>query len=109
MSNNTPKIIMVGKGYKNSGKDIKDILATVDPTNIPGDMLDSINVLLNDASKYKIDGRHLREGLNYSNFEAQLSRFGITKDVDQIEIVIDLELADMYITNRVDQIFSSCF
>ena len=100
---------MVGKGYKNSCKNIKDILSTVSPTSIPNDMLDSINVLLSDASKYKIDGRHLKQGLNYNNIETQLARFGITKDVDQIEIVLDLDRAEQFIADGVDQILKPYF
>lgn len=100
---------MVGKGYKNSSKSIKDIIASIEPSSIPGEMLDSMVVQMCDHTKFKIDKRYLKDGLNYNNIEKQLSKFGITKDVDQIEIVIDLDLANRLISEGVEEIFSSYF
>lgn len=109
MSNNTPKIIMVGKGYKNSSKNIKDIIGSIAPSCIPGDLLDSVVVQLIDNSKYKIDKRYLSDGIDYSTLGQQLAKFGISQEVTQVEIVVDLEKADKDISSEVDQIFGSYF
>jgi len=71
--------------------DVLDLLQTVDPKQIPTELLEGIFVTLADKTKYQIDQNKLVNGIDYDEIVSHIKATGAKSNIDSVEIIIDID------------------
>jgi hypothetical protein len=112
MAENTPKIVMMGKGSVGNGSEIKlvnSIIKTIQPSVIPSNLLHGLFVTLDNDQRYKVSGADLGEGLDYDEIERYLINMGLNREIKLVEVVIDLDAVQNMLKEQTDQILDPIF
>lgn len=89
-SNETPKIILVGKSSgKTDNSTVKKILANIEPSDIPVEFIHSIMVTTEDGNIYNVP--EVKQDISYKNMEQYIHRLNIKGRVKLVEILINLD------------------
>lgn len=87
-----PRVILLGKhdGTQDMGE-TKKILSTVEPSQIPSDLLDSIMITTRRGRQFNINRQTLAKGsVDHSYIDKQISKINMTDEVTEIEMIVDL-------------------
>jgi len=104
----SPKVVLLGKGDHKHTNEMLDLLNTIEPSYIPSNLIDSVYVTLVDQSKFKIDEKFFKAGIHYESIEEHLRTMNM-KEVDTIEIVVDLEKTSAYLKSDAGKFLKQFF
>lgn len=99
---------MLGKGNHKHTNEMLDLLNTIEPSYIPSNLIDSVFVTLVDQQKFKIDERFFKAGIHYEQIDEHLRTMNM-KEVDTIEIVVDLEKTNAYLKSDAGNFLKQFF
>lgn len=108
MADQTPKIVMMGKGRESSPA-VNEIIRTIQPSMIPSNLLHGLFVTLDDNQRYQVKNADLGEGLDYEQIERYLTNMGVSRDIKLVEVIIDLDAVHIMLKTLADQILDPIF
>lgn len=108
MADQTPKIVMMGKGTAGN-RAVNEIIRTIQPSMIPSNLLHGLFVTLDDNQRYRVQNADLGEGLDYGQIERYLINMGITRDIKTVEVVIDLDAVQIMLKDLSAEILDPIF
>jgi hypothetical protein len=104
-----PKVVILGKGKASGSKKMQQMLTQIELSEIPGNLLDSMFVTMSDSTKYKIEKKHIQNGVSYAHIDEHLEKIGITRDVNVIELVIDFDKAQKVLDAELANLLNPYF
>lgn len=113
VASEVPNVVLLGKGKNPESTEIFEILNTIQPSFIPSKLIDSVYVTLVDngedsVKRFSVDKRFYGKGIDYKNIEEDLHKLGL-RDVEQVEIILNLDKAGAYVKADAQSILSQFF
>lgn len=109
MSENSPEVVILGKGKKKDHKETHDLIKQIQPSSVPAELLDSVFVTLADDTRYKVDPQYLDQGVDYSRIEEQIKKLGVKGDITLVEVIVDLDAVKQELTSQSHAVLDSLF
>lgn len=110
MPGSKTNVVLLGKQSSAIDNDnVKKIIASVDPNNIPVEFIYEVYIVTDDNQKYSVKKDLLKKGINYKKIDSYLSGLGIRRDVVTIEIVLDLAKVDSRLKQESAEILNKVF
>ena len=103
-----PKVVFLGKSKKNNEK-FHSILKTLETFRVPAEFLHGIYVTDLADYRYQINNSLLTQSIGYDNIGDEMRRLGVSRDVKQIEIIIDLDKAQKIIEQQSADMLNALF
>jgi hypothetical protein len=107
-----PKTNVVLLGRQSASIDnenVKKIIASVDPNNIPVEFIYEVFIITNEKDRYSVKKDLLKKGINYKKIDEYLHSLGIRSDVVTLEIVLDLAKVDNRLRQESTEILNKVF
>lgn len=109
MSDDTPKIILLGKS-KSEKSDMQAMLQNMETNQIPVSLLDGVYVTLTDKERYRVDNKHMpKDNFDYDSLERFLAGVQFPADIVNVEIVIDLDAAEIMLKEEASALLEPLF
>jgi hypothetical protein len=104
----SPNVVILGRSNDTIDNEyIKDIISSVDPTGVPGEVIHRVFVVDQYENKYVVPEKFYSNGIKYSSLPDSLSKVKTTHPVKTIEIVIDLLSVKDRLDIKSKEIFSN--
>ena len=110
MSKSFARIVLLGRSAKKvDGKFNKNLLGDVNPTEIPKEFIEKIDVTFNTGKIVEFTTDRIKENFTFEAVEEFLSEFNTKGQVKLIEITLNLDEVHKTIQSGTDSIFSKYF
>lgn len=109
MSNSYGRVVVLGKSKRQAPEELLNILSTIEPTDVPTNLIENIYVILSDKTRYQIDKKQLKNGVDYDQIVSYVKATGAKAPVDTIEIVVDIDYTQRLLKNQIHRILDPYF
>ena len=110
MEKNFAKIVLLGRSSKKQDVEFnQSLLGNINPTEIPKEFIDSIDITFNNGKVVEFNTERLNENFTLEAVEKFLKEHSSRGQVTLLEIVLDLDLVHEVIQAGADNIFSKYF
>jgi hypothetical protein len=110
MARQRTNVVLLGRQSASiDNENVKKIIASVDPNNIPVEFIYEVFVVTDKKDKYSVKSELLKQGFNYKKIDEYLKNLGILGEIVRLEIVLDLEKVDSRLKQCSTEILSKIF
>ena len=110
MEKNIAKIVLLGRTSKKpANTHNKSLLADINPTEIPKEFIDKIDVTFSTGKIVEFSTSRMKDNFTFEAVEEFLKEFNAKGQVKIIEITLDLDKVHNAIQVGADSIFSKYF
>lgn len=107
-NDDVPRIMLIGKTSSASDTTkIKQILANMEPNDIPKELIHSIMITTDDGNVFNV--AEVKQDISYSNIEQYIHRLKIKGRVKLVEILINLDLVKQALEIKSNTILDKVF
>lgn len=110
ISNGSARVVLVGKSRnKSKYKGKNNILAEVNPTEIPKEFIEKISVSFKDGEVVDFNTQSLKENFTMKDMQSWLNQIDTKGNITQVEVALDLDLIYDTIQKDSDNFFAKYF
>lgn len=110
MGKNFARIVLLGRSSKKVNSEFnKNLLGDVNPTEIPKEFIEKIDVTFSTGKIVEFRTDRIKENFTFEAVEDFLSEYNTKGHVKLIEITLDLDEVHKTIQTGTDSIFSKYF
>ena len=104
-----PRVVLLGRNAGVDTEKTHKILSSIEPLDIPGEFLYSIFVTTTNGTKYQVDKKTLKRGINYKDIDKSIRKLNIKDDIDVVEVVLDLAKIQSTLDRQSNEFLSKFF
>lgn len=89
MSKST-RVVLMGKS-RQKVSNVKEMLDSIEPSNLPKDILSDIYIILESKEKYRLNLTSFNDNITYDDLKTHVSDLRLNTNISRVEVIVDLD------------------